>query len=70
MTAASSQGKFIWIVCVLCVFVLTTHMDSMCDIYTCADDSSVLSAENAVFILRMRLRRCPRSVDLGDFGVF
>ena len=45
-------------------------MDSGCDVYVCADNSSVVCAENAVFIPRMRLRRSPRSVDLGDFGVF
>ena len=45
-------------------------MVSGCDVYVCADNSSVVSAENAVFIPRMRLRSSPRSVDLGDFGVF
>ena len=45
-------------------------MDSGCDVYVCADNSSVVCAENAVFIPRIRLRRCPRSVDLGDSGVF
>ena len=45
-------------------------MVSGCDVYVCADNSSVVCAENAVLIPRMRLRRGPRSVDLGDFGVF
>ena len=45
-------------------------MDSGCDVYVCADNSSVVGAGNAVVIPRMRLRRGPRSVDLGDFGVF
>ena len=44
-------------------------MDSGCDVYVCADNSSVACAENAVFIPRMRLWRRPRSVDLGDFSV-
>ena len=44
-------------------------MVSGCDVYVCADNSSVVCAQNAVFIPRMRLRRGPRSVDLGDSGV-
>ena len=45
-------------------------MDSGCDVYVLADNSSVVCAKNGVFISRMRLRRSPRRVDLGDFGVF
>jgi len=45
-------------------------MDSGCDVYVYADNSSVVCAENAVFIPRMRLWRGPRSVDLRDSGVF
>ena len=45
-------------------------MDSGCDVYVCADYSSAVCAENAVFIPRMRLRSSLRSVDLGDFSVF
>ena len=40
-------------------------MVSGCDVYVCADNSSVVCAENAVFVPRMRLRKRPRSVDLG-----
>ena len=45
-------------------------MISGCDVYVCANNPSVVCAENAVFIPKMRLRSSPRSVDLGDFGVF
>ena len=45
-------------------------MDSGCDVYVCADNSSVVCAGNVVFIPRMRLRRGPQSVDLDDSGVF
>ena len=45
-------------------------MVSGCDAYVCADNSSVVCAEDAVLIPRMRLRSSPRSVDLGDFVVF
>ena len=40
-------------------------MVSRCDVYIYADNLSVVYAENDNFIPRMRLRRSPRSVDLG-----
>ena len=40
-------------------------MASGCDVYVCADNSSVVCAESAVFVARMSLRRGLRSVDLG-----
>ena len=43
-------------------FAEEVRMDSGCDVYVYADNSSVVCAENAVFIPRMRL--------WGDFGVF
>ena len=45
-------------------------MDGGYGVYVCTEHLSVVCAKNAVFILRMRLRKRPRSVDLGDFGVF
>ena len=49
-------------------------MDSGCGVYVLTYSSacnwSIVCAKNAVFIPRMRLRKRPRSVDLGNLSVF
>ena len=45
-------------------------MDSGCDVYDYADNSSVVCAEDAVFTPRMRLWTRPWSVNLGNLTYF